>query len=119
MDDKAWANDSLRLALQQVQDVATKPLHVEIERLTAEVEAWRRNTREECEKSTILEARLASVTASLDDAIDGWKSAQAIMSAAERDAERWREFVKRSPLIAASCVAALDAARADGAGEGK
>ena len=81
----------------------------------AEVEAWRRNTREECEKSTILEARLASVTASLDDAIDGWKSAQAIMSAAERDAERWREFVKRSPLIAASCVAALDAARAGGA----
>ena len=37
-DDKAWANDSLRLALQQVQDVATKPLHVEIERLTREVE---------------------------------------------------------------------------------
>ena len=35
--DKAWANDSLRLALQQVQDVATKPLHVEIERLTREL----------------------------------------------------------------------------------
>jgi hypothetical protein len=37
---------------------------------------------------------------------------------AERDAERWRAFVKRSPFIAASCVAALDTARADGAGEG-
>jgi len=33
MSDKAWANESLRMALQNIQDVATKPLHVEIERL--------------------------------------------------------------------------------------
>jgi len=49
----------------------------------------------------------------------GLDTLRARLAAAERDAERWREFVKRSPLIAASCVAALDAARADGAGEGK
>ena len=48
MDDKAWANDSLRLALQQVQDVATKPLHVEIERLTREVERFEALLRENC-----------------------------------------------------------------------
>ena len=31
--DKEWANESLRIALQNIQDAATKPLHVEIESL--------------------------------------------------------------------------------------
>jgi len=37
MNDKIWANESLRMALQNIQDVATKPLHVEIERLQREL----------------------------------------------------------------------------------
>jgi uncharacterized membrane protein YccC len=37
MSDKEWANESLRMALQNIQDAATKPLHVEIERLTREL----------------------------------------------------------------------------------
>jgi len=37
MSDKEWANASLRMALQNIQDVATKPLHVEIERLRREL----------------------------------------------------------------------------------
>ena len=31
--DKEWANESLRIALQNIQDAATKPLHIEIESL--------------------------------------------------------------------------------------
>jgi hypothetical protein len=38
MSDESWANASLRQALQAVKDEATKPLHVEIERLCAKVE---------------------------------------------------------------------------------
>lgn len=30
---KEWANESLRIALQNIQDAATKPLHIEIESL--------------------------------------------------------------------------------------
>jgi hypothetical protein len=41
--DKEWANESLRIALQNIQDAATKPLHVEIESLRARLaEAERR-----------------------------------------------------------------------------
>jgi len=65
-----------------------------------------------------LKARLAECKDDLVVAMRERNDAEARLAAAERDAERWREFVKRSPLIAASCVAALDAARADGAGEG-
>ena len=64
-----------------------------------------------------LKARLAECKDDLVVAMRERNDAEARLAAAERDAERWREFVKRSPLIAASCVAALDAARADGAGE--
>jgi hypothetical protein len=33
MSDETWANKSLRMALQNIQDEATKPLHAEIARL--------------------------------------------------------------------------------------
>ena len=65
-----------------------------------------------------LKTRLAECKDDLVVAMRERNDAEARLAAAERDAERWREFVKRSPLIAASCVAALDAARADGAENG-
>lgn len=36
--DESWANQSLRTALQNIKDAATKPLHMEIERLRALVD---------------------------------------------------------------------------------
>ena len=39
MGDVNWANESLRIALQHMQDVATKPLHVEIESLRSRLAA--------------------------------------------------------------------------------
>jgi len=35
MSDTEWANKSLRMAIQNVQDAATKPLHARIEALEA------------------------------------------------------------------------------------
>ena len=35
MSDTEWANNSLRMAIQNMQDAATKPLHVRIEQLEA------------------------------------------------------------------------------------
>ena len=43
MNDQEWANNSLRIALQNIQDVATKPLRARIEQLEAEVAALRHN----------------------------------------------------------------------------
>lgn len=37
MNNREWANESLRKALQNIEDAATKPLHVEIERLKREL----------------------------------------------------------------------------------
>jgi len=49
MDDKLWANESLRMALQQIKDVETKSLHEEIDRLQRELTEARseRNTWED------------------------------------------------------------------------
>lgn len=38
MSDREWANQSLRQALQNIKDAETKPLHIEIERLTRRLE---------------------------------------------------------------------------------
>jgi hypothetical protein len=44
--DKEWANESLRIALQNIQDAATKPLHIEIESLRSRLaEAEAENAR--------------------------------------------------------------------------
>jgi len=37
--DAEWANQSLRAAIQNIQDAATKPLHAEIERLRSDARA--------------------------------------------------------------------------------
>ena len=89
MDDKAWANDSLRLALQQVQDVATKPLHVEIERLTREVE---RMTREQAGFPHLADMRQCMV-----DAADENERLRELLREA-RGEMAWRPSIK--PLLA-------------------
>jgi hypothetical protein len=44
--DQEWANQSLRRALQDIQDAATKPLHVELDRLRRELAEVRALLRE-------------------------------------------------------------------------
>ena len=81
-DDQEWANQSLRRALQDIQDAATKPLHVEIERLRVieQTEAAMRRRLEEVvadcerlrEKLANEQSKYARLSTAYQDATHSW-----------------------------------------------
>lgn len=66
MSDETWENESLRWALQGIQDAATKPLHAEIKCLRAELTEARKPDCRFC----VFRFPLKD-TCAIDDCVDG------------------------------------------------
>jgi hypothetical protein len=96
-DDQEWANQSLRRALQDIQDAATKPLHVEIEFLRTDYVLLSDDYKQLLGDNERLRSELAEARGAIESAVrcltmcnDGPREALLILNAYKSRNREWR-----------------------------